>query len=213
MLFKAPVRAAWTWAGPYLGGTIGYSAGKSKTDTIFSDPASGAELFATGASRQLDGAIGGAEGGYNGVAALWLGGVEGDLNYSGQRAKRNAVCPGEVCNPALIGVVADPSVLANFEQGQKLEWFATLRGRLGLTVTPNAIAYVTGGVAVGEGMTAGTVFGFDASGNPVNTIVSSHNTNAGWTLGGGIEGRLIGNWTAQIQYLYLDRAAVTAVPP
>jgi opacity protein-like surface antigen len=38
MLFKAPVLAAWTWAGPYVGGTIGYSAGKSKTDTIFSDP-------------------------------------------------------------------------------------------------------------------------------------------------------------------------------
>jgi outer membrane immunogenic protein len=37
-LFKAPVLAAWTWAGPYVGGTIGYSAGKSKTDTIFSDP-------------------------------------------------------------------------------------------------------------------------------------------------------------------------------
>ena len=34
MPFKAPMLATWTWAGPYLGGTIGYSAGKSKTDTI-----------------------------------------------------------------------------------------------------------------------------------------------------------------------------------
>jgi iron complex outermembrane recepter protein len=212
MLFKAPMLAAWTWAGPYLGGTIGYSAGKSNTDTAFSDPASATELFATRASRELDGAIGGAQAGYNWLAGLFLAGVEGDLNYSGQRAKLNAVCPGQICNPALIGVVGDPSVIANFEDSQKLEWFATLRARLGVTVTPDAIAYVTGGLAVGEVMTAGTVFGFDGNGNPVNTIVSSHNTQAGWTVGGGIEGRLAGNWTAKIEYLYLDLGTVTTIP-
>jgi outer membrane immunogenic protein len=212
MLFKAPVLAAWTWAGPYVGGTIGYSAGKSKTDTGFSDPASGAELFATSASRRLDGGIGGAQAGYNWLAGMWLAGVEGDLNYSGQRAKLNAMCPGQICNPALVGVIGDPSVLAKFEDGQKLEWFASLRGRLGVTVTPDAIAYVTGGLAVGEVMTAGTVFGFDGDGNPVNTIVSSHNTQAGWTVGGGIEGRLLGNWTAKIEYLYLDLGTITTIP-
>jgi iron complex outermembrane receptor protein len=212
MLFKAQVLPAWSWAGPYVGGTIGYSAGKSKTDTIFSNPESGAELFATSASRRLDGAIGGAQAGYNWLAGIWLAGVEGDLNYSGQRAKLNAVCPGEICNPALVGIIGDPSVIARFEQGQKLEWFATLRGRLGVTVTPDALAYVTGGLAVGEVMTAGTVFGFDGDANPVNTIVSSHNTKAGWAVGGGIEGRLVGNWTAKIEYLYLDLGTVTTIP-
>src|SRR5262249_42078507 len=137
MIFKAPMLAAWSWAGPYLGGTIGYSAGRSKTDTIFSDPASATGLLATSASRRLDGAIGGAQAGYNWLAGIWLAGVEGDLNYSGQRARLNAVCPGEICNPALIGVVGDPSVIANFEDSQKLEWFATLRARLGVTVTPD----------------------------------------------------------------------------
>jgi len=212
MLFKAPMLAAWTWAGPYLGGTIGYSAGKSKTDTIFGNPASGAGLFATTASRQLDGAIGGAQAGYNWLAGVLLVGVEGDLNYSGQRAKFNAVCPGDICNPNLIGVVDDPSVIARFEQGQKLEWFATLRARLGVVATPKAVAYVTGGLAGGEVMAAGTVFGFDGDGNPVNTIVSSHNTKAGWTAGGGLEGRLAGNWTAKIEYLYLDLGTVTTIP-
>ena len=142
---------------------------------------------------------------------MLLAGVEGDLNYAGQRAKFNAVCPGEICNPALIGVVDDSSVIANFEDGQKLEWFATLRARLGVAVTPDAIAYVTGGLAVGEVMTAGTVFGFDGSGNPVNTIVSSHNTKAGLAVGG-VEGRLVGNWTAKIEYLYLDLGTVTTIP-
>jgi iron complex outermembrane receptor protein len=209
MLFRAPMIAAWTWAGPYLGGTIGYSAGKSNTDTAFSDPVSGAELFATRRSRRLDGAIGGAQAGYNWLAGIWLAGIEGDVNYSGQRAKLNAACPGDICNPAVAG---DPSVIANFEDSQKLEWFATLRARLGVTVTPDAVAYVTGGVAVGEVMTAGTVFGFDGNGNPVNTIVSSHNTQAGWTVGVGLEGRLAGNWTAKIEYLYLDLGTVTTIP-
>jgi iron complex outermembrane recepter protein len=212
MLFKGPMLAAWTWAGPYIGGTIGYSAGKSKTDTIFTDPGSSAELFATSASRRLDGAIGGAQAGYNWVTGILLAGVEGDLNYSGQRGKLNAVCPGEICNPGLIGVIGDPSVLAKFEDGQKLEWFTTLRGRLGVTVTPDAIAYVTGGLAVGEVMTVGTASGFDGDGNPVNTIVSSHNTKAGWTVGGGIEGRFAGNWTAKVEYLYLDLGTVTTIP-
>jgi opacity protein-like surface antigen len=213
LLLKAPMPATWTWSGLYVGGTIGYGAGKSNTDTAFSDPVSGAELFATSRSRRLDGAIGGAQAGYNWLAGgVLLAGVEGDLNYAGQRAKFNAICPGDVCNPALIGVVDDPSVIARFEQGQKLEWFATLRGRLGVVATPDAIAYVTGGVAVGEVMTAGTVFGFDGNGSPVNTIVSSHNTKAGLAVGGGIEGRLAGNWTGKIEYLYLDLGTVTVIP-
>ena len=212
MVFKAPIRSAWTWAGFYVGGTIGYGWGKSNTDTAFSDPVSAGQLFATNGSRKLEGAIGGAQGGYNWVAGNVLAGVEADLNYSGQRARMRASCPGEVCNPALVGVVSDASVLALSEQGQKLEWFATLRGRLGATVTPGALAYVTGGLAVGEVMTSGTVFGFDGDGNPVNTIVSSHNTKAGWTVGGGIEGRLAGNWTAKLEYLYLDLGSVSTVP-
>ena len=210
--YGTPIEAPWTWTGFYVGGTIGYGWGKSSTDTVFSDPATAGQLFATNGSRKLEGAIGGAQGGYNWVAGNMLAGVEADLNYSGQRARMRAACPGEVCNPALVGVASDPSVLALSDQGQKLEWFATLRGRLGATVTPGALAYVTGGLAVGEIMTSGTVFGFDGDGNPVNTIVSSHNTKAGWTVGGGIEGRLAGNWTARLEYLYLDLGTVSTVP-
>jgi outer membrane immunogenic protein len=186
--------------------------GKSNTDTVFGDVVSGGQLFATNSSNQLDGAVGGAQAGYNFVAGNLLAGIEADLNYSGQRGSLASTCPGGICNPALVGVVADPSVQAISEQGQKLEWFATLRGRLGLTVTPDAIVYATGGLAVGEIMTAGTVFGFDGDGNPVNTIVSSHNTKAGWTVGGGVEARVFDNWTARVEYLYLDLGSVTTVP-
>src|SRR5262249_57787742 len=117
--------------------------GRPKPDTLFSDPASATELFAPRASRDLDAAIGGAQAGYNWLAGMWLAGIEWDLNYSGQRARLNAVCPGEICNPPLIGVIGDPSVIANFEDGQKVEWFATLPARLGATLTPPSIATLT----------------------------------------------------------------------
>jgi hypothetical protein len=119
MLFKAQVLAAWTWAGPYVGGTIGYSADKSKTHTIFSDPGSGAELFATSASRKLDGAIGGAQAQLvRRHSAYWRRGRPQLL-----RPARKAQCcvPGEICNPGLIRVIADPSVLAKFEDSQEFE--------------------------------------------------------------------------------------------
>ena len=80
------------------------STGTSATDTAFSDPVGGTALFAASTPRRLDGAIGGAQAGYNWIGGILLAGVEGDLNYSGQRAKLNVVCPGAICNPALIGV-------------------------------------------------------------------------------------------------------------
>src|SRR2546423_9445282 len=53
MHFKAPVRAPWTWAGFYLGGTIGYAWAKSKTDTVFGDVVSGGQLLPTNSWNHL----------------------------------------------------------------------------------------------------------------------------------------------------------------
>jgi iron complex outermembrane recepter protein len=92
--------------------------GTSHTDTVFSDIASTGPLLAAVSSNRLDGAIGGAQAGYNWVAGNLLAGIEADLTYSGQRAGLASSCPGEVCNPALVGVVSDPSVQAVFEQSQ-----------------------------------------------------------------------------------------------
>src|SRR5262249_59612278 len=115
-------------------------------------------------------------------------------------------------NQTPTGGMGDAWVIGQGEIGQTLGWFITLRGPLGVTVGPDGIAYAAGGLAVGEVMTAGTVFGFDPFGNPVNTIVSSHNTKAGYAVGGGLEGRVVDNWTAKIEYLYLDLGTVTTIP-
>jgi iron complex outermembrane receptor protein len=212
LVFKAPVASAWSWAGFYLGFNVGYSFGHSNTDVIYSDAVSGAALFADTNSAKLNGDIFGAQAGHNWMAGNWLASIEVDLQYSDQRANLTSVCPGAICNPALLGVVSDSSVLVDFEHGQKLEWFGTLRGRFGTTVTPNAVAYVTGGLAVGEIMTAGTIFGFDAAGDFINTGFGIHRTRLGWTVGGGVEGHLIGNWTGKIEYLHMDFGSFTVTP-
>ena len=209
--FKAPVLTAWSWAGPYIGANIGYSAGKSKTDAVFSDFTTGAPLLATGSTDNLNGAIGGIQGGYNWQWGNWVGGIEADVQISGQGATPSYLCPGAVCNPGIVDF--DAPVTATFDQGHKLDSFGTLRGRFGTTITPDVMAYATGGLAVGSIRSTVRLsgVGFDADGNPgaVSNAVSVLTQKAGWTVGAGLEGRLFGNVTGKIEYLYMDFGTIS----
>jgi len=75
-------------------------------------------------------------------------------------------------------------------------WFGTVRGRLGYAFD-RFLPYVTGGLAVGDVKTSATGFG------------SSSSTKAGWTLGGGVERMIGGNWLARVDYRYAEFGAVT----
>jgi outer membrane immunogenic protein len=201
IIFKGPVAVPWTWTGYYLGINAGYSQGKASTDAFFSDttiPAS----FATSSSYNLQGRVLGVETGCNFVLGSWLWGIEGDLQLSGLRGNPTFVCPGTTCNPT-------GPVVAAFDQNQKLEWFGTLRARLGAVVTPDALVFVTGGAAVAGLLTAGDVFGYDPTGAAATNPFSYIAVNAGWTVGGGVEARLCGNWTGKIEYLYMDFGTMT----
>jgi outer membrane immunogenic protein len=70
-------------------------------------------------------------------------------------------------------------------------WLATARGRLGYAAD-RFMPYVTGGAAFGDIRTSTPGF----AGNSTNKV--------GWTVGGGIEFALGGNWTAKAEYLYVD---------
>jgi outer membrane immunogenic protein len=71
-------------------------------------------------------------------------------------------------------------------------WFGTVRGRAGYAFN-NVLFFGTGGLAFGE--LRATTFG----------LTESH-TNAGWTLGAGAEMGIDRNWSAKIEYLYVDLA-------
>jgi outer membrane immunogenic protein len=67
-----------------------------------------------------------------------------------------------------------------------------VRGRVGYTVG-NVLLYGTGGLAFGE--LRATTFG-----------LSESHTNAGWTAGVGAEMGFAPNWSAKVEYLYVDLA-------
>lgn len=70
-------------------------------------------------------------------------------------------------------------------------WLGTVRGRIGYAFD-RFLPYVTGGLAVGD-------IKADAG-----TAGSTSQTNAGWTVGAGLEVAITGPLTAKIEYLYTD---------
>jgi outer membrane immunogenic protein len=69
-------------------------------------------------------------------------------------------------------------------------WFGTVRGRAGYAFS-NVLFYGTGGLAFGE--LRGETFG-----------LSESHTNAGWTAGVGAAFGFDANWSAKVEYLYVD---------
>jgi len=70
-------------------------------------------------------------------------------------------------------------------------WISTVRGRVGYAFD-RFLPYITGGLALGNIRTGQPGF----TGNT--------ESNAGWTVGAGLEFAVMGNWTAKAEYLYVD---------
>jgi len=69
-------------------------------------------------------------------------------------------------------------------------WFGTLRGRAGYAMN-NILFYGTFGLAYGE--LKGSFFGLDET-----------KTHVGWAGGAGMEVGMAPNWSAKVEYLYMD---------
>ena len=151
---------AYSWAGPYLGGNLGYSWG-----SVDNNPA------------KPSGFEGGVQAGYNWQTGPWVFGVEGDIQATGAD---DTFAPWKFSNP----------------------WFGTVRGRGGYAFS-NILFYGTAGLAFGE--LRGETFG-----------LSETHINFGWTAGVGAEFGFAQNWSAKIEYLYVDLAnsnfTITGVP-
>ena len=169
----APVVAPpYNWSGIYIGGTVGYAWGHSRhCDT----PA-----FCTNGFN-VDGVVGGGEVGYNWQWNNWVLGLEAD--FSGSDAKGDtATVPGVFgCGPGAICHT-------------KLDWFGTVRGRVGWAFD-RFLPYVTGGYAYGRL--------YADLGIP--PVTSASGTRSGWTIGGGLEYALPwDHWSVKVEYLYVD---------
>lgn len=139
---------AYSWAGPYLGGNIGYGWGST-----------------TNNPTKPSGFVGGVTAGYNFQSGPVVYGLEGDLQASGAN---DTFAPWKFSNP----------------------WFGTVRGRVGYSFS-NVLFYGTAGLAFGG--LRGETFG-----------LSESRTAAGWTAGVGAEFGFAPNWSAKVEYLYVD---------
>jgi outer membrane immunogenic protein len=230
------------WSGFYIGGNVGYGWGAAD-----SSQSGGAASFSgaptiyvpnsfiaaiSNANGARDGVVGGFQIGYNFASPRWIIGAEADLQF-GRRSGSNAlVSPlhGTVCNIVNLGTgqcgtgapfpsAVDGPVSTTLESS--IEWFGTVRGRLGYLLSDNLLVFGTGGLAYGRVKASavtsvavtvanGIMFAPDGGSNNVAK------TNVGFALGAGLEGSLsplATNWTWKIEYLYVDLGSLdTAVP-
>jgi opacity protein-like surface antigen len=137
---KAPamVNSAYNWTGFYVGGHAGYSwmdstvelsPANAAANSFFAPPA----IIAPSVPVDPKGFMGGGQAGYNWqVDPMWVIGVETDLSWS--NVKRTTSLPGP----------ADPSRIVTVQE--KLDWFGTFRGRVGVTPVDRVLVYATGGL-------------------------------------------------------------------
>jgi len=87
----------------------------------------------------------------------------------------------------------------------QLDYFGTLRGRLGYTPADRLLLYITGGLA----------YGYVSSNTTVNyhyfAILSgsSSEMQVGWTVGAGGEYAFTNNWSVKLEYLYVDLGSMS----
>ena len=216
---KAPapvVAALYDWSGFYVGVNVGGGWGNRSVDYMPNDAVAritnGTDPFPfaiPGTSFKSSGVLGGVQAGYNyQVNANWLVGIEADLdgtniNGKGQSASQRGV-----------------AITLNLPVEEKIKWFGTVRGRLGVLPAPNLLAYITGGFAYGQvdhsGSSINTSVGALAnSGGGVSAVCftgqncyagSASNLATGWTAGGGLEYALGSNWTIKGEYLFVSLA-------
>jgi outer membrane immunogenic protein len=183
MPYKAPPPAVYSgWTGFYLGLNGGGGIGLSRSD--FS--VSGIQ-FAT-ARNTVSGGLGGVQAGYNWQTGMAVVGLEADFQGANLTGGISAPCPAGLCNVLPLTATYN----------QKLPWFGTVRGRLGLA-QGGWLFYVTGGYTYARLETDA----FAAAG-PASASYSLHETRSGWNIGTGVEVMFAGNWTARLEYLYLD---------
>ncbi len=184
-----PPPPAWSWTGYYAGVNLGYSWGSSNFNETFLNSITSFPVFvASGNINNIDGVIGGGQIGYNWQYGNWIVGLEADFQGSGERGSGTFTCPAGVCSILTVTTTVN----------ERLDWFGTVRPRLGWTVTPTTMIYATGGLAYGEVNDSGTI-----TNGVIATAFDISRTSAGWTAGGGIEGQLSGNWTWKLEYLFL----------
>jgi opacity protein-like surface antigen len=231
----APV-AAHSWTGLYAGFNVGYGFGAGgrddggQTNYVNNSPGNvfpfntethGTGGPAWGTSADLKGALGGGQIGYNFQMSPWLvGGLEADFQGSALKGDSSAANTTAITlQPFPVGGPNLWPVAGAMASSQSIDWYGTVRGRLGVTsFDQTLLVYGTGGLAYGQvrqsfayagGFLPDAALGF--GGSHWTGSASSTDTKVGWTVGAGFEWapQSMPNWSVKTEYLYTDLGAGT----
>ncbi len=203
---SAPIVQAqvYDWTGFYVGGELGGQWGRTNWNTTSTSDFPGTIVDAsTPRNYNSSGFRVGGYAGYNWQVTNWVIGLEGSGAWSDATAT-SAGIPG--CTIACAGTPG-PGVDVS---SVKLRWDASARVRIGYLVTPSVLFYGTGGVAWQGVQTSGSCQ--HTGSDPVcsSDISTSFDTQTnsktltGWTVGGGIEAKISGNWLLRGEYRYAN---------
>jgi outer membrane immunogenic protein len=208
MYANAPVAApaGYDWTGVYVGGHLGGEWGKSG----LVDPSSYGfyDLCCSTSGR----AFLGGPGALNSSNGSFLGGVQAGANYQIGRlvlgtefdyswTKRNTSASG-----LLAQNFTNYSATETF--GSSTHWIATATTRLGVA-RDTWLFYGKAGAAMTGGNYALSVLSSDTNSgytSGVSGVLSD--TRIGWTVGTGIEWAFAKNWTAKLEYDYINFGSV-----
>lgn len=211
-----------TWTGFHIGLNAGGAWSASATTNFVSTPflINGADNAPWAAAAAIAGS-----GGVSTNGASFIGG--GQIGYdwqfnggflAGIEADIQGVAAGNN-NTAVTTLAPTPlsaeglNLLTSVASGKTLDFFGTVRGRLGYLITPTLLVYATGGLAYG-GATSTTNFFQTVPNDSTGYLLIGANqaryaqTRVGWTAGGGLEWMFWPQWSARIEYLFYDLGAV-----
>ena len=177
----------YNWQGFYLGLHGGGAWGRTRADNT--SPFGGYDTgTALGYTVNPSAVLAGGQFGYLGQSGNWVYGGEVDLGY----------------------LVLDRSITVGDDRtAAKYSWYGTFTGRVGFAWDHTLYYLKAGGALARIRNTASDLDGTPLTIDP-SDFSEAVGTRVGWTIGAGVEYGLTANWSAKIEYLYMDFGRVSS---
>jgi len=207
-----PVAVPYSWSGFYVGAHVGVGWGRKQWSGPGCDTFDGFSLCggANRGSHTATGPLGGVQAGFNLQSGYAVFGIEAQYSWANLKGDHRDTASGVL--PDIPGVPGPALFTRTDLFATSIKGIGTIAGRIGLTSWPNdrTLFYVKGGAAyVKEDYTQSLSATIDRTCGSncditANGQLSASHSRWGWMAGIGVEYGLFDNWSAKVEYNYLD---------